>query len=200
MALDFPTSPALNEIYSYGGYSWQWNGSAWNVYGSVSGTVGNTGATGPTGPQGNTGATGATGATGPQGNTGNTGATGFQGATGPTEENIGIYLDSTPDDLTTGKKGFRQLSYNCQVLEWSILAGQTGSIEFDIKSGSFTAYPTTTSIVGGDYPKLNSQSKNLNTGVTAWSGLTAGDIIDFVINSNTGIESVGLFIKIRRTS
>ena len=39
MALDFPTSPALNEIYSYGGYSWQWNGSAWDVYGGVSGNV-----------------------------------------------------------------------------------------------------------------------------------------------------------------
>ena len=39
MPLDFPTSPALNEIYSYGGYSWQWNGSAWDVYGGVSGNV-----------------------------------------------------------------------------------------------------------------------------------------------------------------
>jgi len=233
MALDFPTSPALNEIYSYGGYSWQWNGSAWNVYSIASGNVvtqlngltggvtlaagvnvtltptgntiiiassggggggGATGATGATGPQGNIGATGATG---PQGNTGSIGAT---GATGPTEDSIGIYLDSTPDDLAIGNKGFKQIPYNCQILEWYILAGQTGSIEFDVKSGSFAAYPTTTSIVGGDYPKLNSQSKNLNTGVTAWSGLTAGDIVDFVINSNTGIESVGLFIKIRRTS
>ena len=29
MPLDFPTSPALNEIYTYNGSSWQWNGSAW---------------------------------------------------------------------------------------------------------------------------------------------------------------------------
>jgi hypothetical protein len=140
------------------------------------------------------GTTGAAGATGPQG------ATGSTGATGPTEDSIGIYLDSTPDDITTGKKGFKQVPYNCEVLEWYVLAGQTGSIEFDVKSGSFAAYPTTTTIVGGDYPKLTSQFKNSNTGVTAWSGLTGGDIIDFVINSNTGIQSVGLFIKIRRTS
>ena len=39
MALDFPTSPALNEIYTSGGYAWQWNGSAWNVYSTVSGDV-----------------------------------------------------------------------------------------------------------------------------------------------------------------
>jgi hypothetical protein len=30
MPLDFPPSPAMNEIYSYNGNSWQWNGSAWN--------------------------------------------------------------------------------------------------------------------------------------------------------------------------
>jgi hypothetical protein len=168
--------------------------------------MGGTGATGATGPQGNTGSIGPqgiqgnTGATGPAGATGSAGAMGPTGATGPTEDSIGIYLDSTPDDLATGKKGFKQVPYNCEVLEWYVLAGQTGSIEFDVKSGSFVAYPTTTSIVGGDYPKLTSQFKNSNTGVTAWSGLTGGDIIDFVINSNTGIESVGLFIKIRRTS
>ena len=57
MPLDFPPTPSVNELYTYGGYSWIWTGSAWNVY-SASPT-GNTGATGPTGPQGNTGPTGA---------------------------------------------------------------------------------------------------------------------------------------------
>lgn len=37
MALDFPTNPALNEIYTYGGRSWQWNGTAWDVYNAASG-------------------------------------------------------------------------------------------------------------------------------------------------------------------
>ena len=338
MPLDFPTSPAVNDIYTFGGRSWIWNGIAWDVYSTVSGTVvttlnglsggvtlaagsnitlspvgntitiassggggggsgnnftestsaptpffagdrwfdtdegnlytavtddsgliwvqlnagivgasgpaGNTGATGAQGPQGNTGATGATGpqgntgATGPQGNTGPSGIVGdyvtsLRGLTGiiglsagsnititqsgntltiastasgggggglTAEDSIGIYLDSTPDDLSTGKKGFKQIPYNCEILEWYVLAGQTGSIEFDVKSGSFANYPTTTSIVGGDYPNLTTQLKNSNIGVTAWSGLTSGDIIDFFINSNTGIESVGLFLKIRRTS
>ena len=38
MPFNFPPSPALNEIYPYGSRSWQWNGSAWNVYSS--GTAG----------------------------------------------------------------------------------------------------------------------------------------------------------------
>jgi len=41
MALNFPPSPALYQIYPYGGRSWQWNGYAWDLYSS--GTSGITG-------------------------------------------------------------------------------------------------------------------------------------------------------------
>jgi hypothetical protein len=33
-ALDFPTSPTLNQVYSANGRSWIWDGAAWNPYGS----------------------------------------------------------------------------------------------------------------------------------------------------------------------
>ena len=39
MPLDFPTSPGPNEIYTFGGRSWIWNGIAWDVYSTVSGNV-----------------------------------------------------------------------------------------------------------------------------------------------------------------
>ena len=45
-AIDFPNSPALNDIFTVGTNSWKWNGIAWNVLRIT------TGATGPTGPQG----------------------------------------------------------------------------------------------------------------------------------------------------
>jgi len=32
MAINFPTGQTLNQIYTYGGYSWQWNGNYWQVY------------------------------------------------------------------------------------------------------------------------------------------------------------------------
>ena len=143
------------------------------------------------------GSVGATGATGSQGIQGTPGPT---GATGPTEDNITLFIDATPDDITAGNKGYKQIAYNCEAIEWYVISGQTGSIEFDIKKSSFANYPSTTSIVGSDYPGLSGAMKDSNTGITAWSGLSAGDMIDFVINSNTGVQSVGLFIKIRRTS
>ena len=225
-----PTSPSAGDIwfdselgsvffYVDDGNSQQWVeiGGGGGGGGSVGATgatgsqgiQGPTGATGSQGIQGVTGATGSQGIQGIQGNTGATGATGSQGiqgtpgptgATGPTEDNITLFIDATPDDITTGNKGYKQIAYNCEAIEWYVISGQTGSIEFDIKKSSFANYPSTTSIVGSDYPGFSGAMKDSNTGITAWSGLSAGDIIDFVINSNTGVQSVGLFIKIRRTS
>ncbi len=192
------------------------NESTLNV-GVVEGTPGPIGLTGAKGDTGSTGATGATGVTGTSVsnadvntngdliltltdatviNVGN--VVGADGATGPTEDLISVFIDSTPDDISIGKKAHRLIPYDCQALEWYIVAGQTGSIQFDVKKSTFANYPSTTSIVGSDYPSLSGQFKNSNTGITAWSGMSAGDMIDFVINSNTDIQSVGLFIKIRR--
>ena len=101
MALDFPTNPSVNQIYTYGGRSWQWNGTAWDVYspaggltqyvsllnglcGSINLSAGTSISVTPSGNTltiaytggggGGSGATGATGATGPTGATGATGA------------------------------------------------------------------------------------------------------------------------------
>jgi len=100
MALDFPASPVLNQLY-YGpdGAAWKWDGEKWvaTIGAYALGPPGPQGPAGPAGPastvpgpagppgaKGDTGATGATGAAstvpGPQGPTG---ATGPAGATGP---------------------------------------------------------------------------------------------------------------------
>lgn len=75
--INFPSSPALNEIYTFGSRSWKWNGEGWEAVSSTFGP------TGPTGPTGVTGATGPTGADstvpGPTGATGPTGVTGADG-------------------------------------------------------------------------------------------------------------------------
>jgi hypothetical protein len=78
MPINWPTSPALDDTYTFAGITWQYDGSGWRVLTTPVVTVGATGPTGPTG-------TGATGATGTQGTTGPTGAgtVGSTGATGP---------------------------------------------------------------------------------------------------------------------
>jgi hypothetical protein len=58
MAIDFPNSPTIGQIFTSGDNKWEWDGTSWNVVP----TELPAGATGPTGP---TGATGPIGATGP---------------------------------------------------------------------------------------------------------------------------------------
>ena len=65
MAISFPTSPYVGQVYTFGSRSWEWNGNGWEAVSSTFGPTGATGATGPTGATGSTGPTGSTGATGP---------------------------------------------------------------------------------------------------------------------------------------
>ena len=53
MPLDFPTSPVLNELYTFGGKTWKWDGAGWVSYNvGLIGPVGEQGIQGPTGPTG----------------------------------------------------------------------------------------------------------------------------------------------------
>lgn len=82
--INFPTSPSLNDEYTFEGRTWLWNGSGWEIksYVAEPGATGATGPVGATGVQGAVGSTGPTGVQGPQGATGATGVIGVTGATG----------------------------------------------------------------------------------------------------------------------
>jgi hypothetical protein len=56
MPLNFPDTPSLNQIYTSGSNSWQWDGTVWNALSSaqvgINGSAGATGSVGATGPAG----------------------------------------------------------------------------------------------------------------------------------------------------
>ena len=74
-ALNFPSTPAINDTFSASGITYTWDGQRWLA--GIS-----SGATGLTGPAGATGLTGATGTAGTPGSAGTAGATGATGITG----------------------------------------------------------------------------------------------------------------------
>lgn len=55
MPLSFPTSPTLNQTYTYSGRTWIWTGSVWQSVGTAQGVMGSQGLQGVqglTGPAG----------------------------------------------------------------------------------------------------------------------------------------------------
>lgn len=39
MALNFPASPILDQVYTVGNSSWKWNGTSWNAYNAAVSSV-----------------------------------------------------------------------------------------------------------------------------------------------------------------
>lgn len=54
MPINFPASPSVNDTYSYGTRTWQWDGLAWKQISLQFGPQGPIGPTGPTGPSAQT--------------------------------------------------------------------------------------------------------------------------------------------------
>ena len=73
MPINFPISPNLDDIYTYNGRAWKYDGITWVAIGQI----------GPQGPQGIQGETGPAGPQGPTGPQGEQGPQGSQGETGP---------------------------------------------------------------------------------------------------------------------
>jgi hypothetical protein len=74
----FPNSPSLNDTYTLGDKTWEWDGTMWRIK-----TTGAVGPQGNQGNQGNAGSAGSNGVQGPQGNQGNAGSAGSNGVQGP---------------------------------------------------------------------------------------------------------------------
>ena len=146
--IDFPGSPSLNDTYTNGINTYEWDGTAWRLVRTSA--VGPTGPTGPTGADsdvvGPTGPTGPTGATGPQGADstaiGATGPTGATGATGtfsiiPWENYTPVWEGSISNPIIgngsiTGRYGYVGATTYGEI---RILAGTVG---FDRGEGAYT--------------------------------------------------------------
>jgi hypothetical protein len=86
VAIDFPASPLLNDLYTVGARTWKCvavNPSVWRAVTTTYGPQGVQGTTGSTGLQGFTGAQGVTGAQGINGSQGTNGIQGLIGSQGP---------------------------------------------------------------------------------------------------------------------
>lgn len=114
----------------------------------------------------------------------------------------GVVIDGGGSAITTGSKGFIQIPYGATVSSWTVLADQSGSIVVDVKRSTYAGFPTTTSIVGGGGNKPTLSSVQNNTAApSSWTStaITAGDVLEFNVDSATTVTRVTVQLKLTRT-
>lgn len=102
--------------------------------------------------------------------------------------------------ITTGSKLTIQVPFACTIIDWTLVADQTGSIVIDIKKATYSGFPTTSSITASAKPTLSSARKNTSSTLTGWTTtITAGDVLEFNVDSITTCQRAVLQIKVKRT-
>lgn len=112
---------------------------------------------------------------------------------------LNFVLDGGGAVITTGSKGFAILDVPGTVLSATLLADQSGSIVVDVKKASYSGFPTTASIAASAKPTLSAAQKSQDSTLTGWTtSLSAGDVLEFVVDSATTVQRVLVSLKIRR--
>lgn len=111
---------------------------------------------------------------------------------------IGITVDGSGSVLTTGSKGFRTIPDAATIVGWQIISDQSGSIVFDIKKCAHANFPTTASICASAKPTVSSAQIAHDETLTGWTtAITAGDILEFVIDSASTVTRATLTLHIQ---
>lgn len=111
---------------------------------------------------------------------------------------INFVLDNGSFEIVPGSKGQLGIDVTGRIESWVLVTEDVGSIVVDIKKDRYDTFPDNlTSIVGIEYPRLINELKNRDESLISWdTAITAGDILDFVVVSCTGIRKCSLFLRL----
>ncbi len=136
--------------------------------------------------------------------TGTVTATAFAGSgaalTGQ-EEPHGVTFDGSgsPPVANTLSTPIR-IPYAATIVRWTIAADVSGSAVIDVKKATYSGWPSTTSIAASAKPTLSSAQKNEDSTLTGWTtSVSAGDLIEFKIDSATTVTRVTVTLYLRRS-
>ena len=108
-------------------------------------------------------------------------------------KSIGITIDGSGSTITTGSKGYIYIPVAGTITQATLLADASGSIVVDVKKGTYTAFPTTSSICASAKPTLSSAQKSKDSTLTGWTtSVSADDVLEFNVDSATTVKRVHL--------
>lgn len=123
------------------------------------------------------------------------------------KDQIGILIDGSGSAITTGFKGRYRVPYSGTITGWTIIEATevpiTTTSTVDVKLGTYANYdttPTFASIAGSEKPTITNSEKGQDLTLTTWTtAVTAGDFIEYTVDSNNNAKKLMLFIDITKS-
>ena len=114
---------------------------------------------------------------------------------------VGLTVDGGGSVITTGQKGYIEVTYDATITRWTIIGNATGSCVIDMWKAAYAGAPPTVAntITGSAKPTLTAAQKAQSSTLTGWTtAITAGDIIGFNIDSVSTLTRLNLSVKITK--
>lgn len=113
-----------------------------------------------------------------------------------------IYVvDGGGSAITTGVKGDLQIPFTCKILDWVLLADQSGSVTVDIWKDTYANYPPTSAdaITGSAAVSITNNVKNQSSTLTGWTTtINSNDILRFNVSSVATITRLTITLDVAR--
>jgi hypothetical protein len=116
---------------------------------------------------------------------------------------IGITIDGSGSDITTGIKGYVRVPFSGTIVRATLLSSDegaspaSGDVVIDVLKDIFANYPPTTSICASAKPRLTNDQTYEDATLTGWdTTVTAGDVFGFEVESASGVTRATLILDV----
>jgi hypothetical protein len=114
---------------------------------------------------------------------------------------IPLFVDGAGDSLTTGVKNDFLLTYQIEIIGWTINADQSGNAVLDVQTTSYDEFPLGfSSICGSEKPTLSGAQKNQDTALSTWeTTILENTFIRLNVDAASTVERVTLNLHALRS-
>lgn len=115
---------------------------------------------------------------------------------------LGMVIDGGDAQIAAGIKSDLYVPFNCRVIDWTLLADRSGSIQLDVWNDGFGNFPPADadSITASAPPLISSAQSAHSATLTGWLiDITAGSTIRFNVDSCNTIRRVTAQLTVLKT-